>query len=175
MPKLAGINYESMVDGRGVRTAIFLSGCSHRCPNCQNPDTWNPNYGKEITDDVLREIANEIKKRDFVRGITLTGGDPLFNPHKTRKLLCELSAYLPLGYFMEHDIWLYTGYTWEQLMEMYKVNDDLASILLGISVVVDGPFIQAQADKRLKYRGSRNQRIIDVRKTLRSEKVVLLK
>lgn len=176
-PNLAGINYESMVDGKGVRTAIFLSGCSHHCKNCQNPDTWNPSYGKEITEDVLSEISDEITKRDFVRGITLTGGDPLYDPLKTYTFLSDLKHYLPAGYFSTHDVWIYTGYTWENLKIMMteEPSSGLRNLIESCDVMVDGQFIQDLADKRLKYRGSRNQRIINIKKSLMADEVVLVK
>ena len=159
---LAGINYESAADGTGVRTAIFLSGCAHNCPECHNPETHDPRFGVQITEDIIRQIAEEIKKRPYLAGITLTGGDPLYMPWQTLAFLAKLKRCL--GFLP--NIWLYTGYTMEQIE-----RDDIPAPLYGrmlvdlCDVVVDGPFIKALADKRLAFRGSSNQNIIQVKDT----------
>lgn len=154
-----------MVDGAGVRTAIFLSGCAHHCDQCQNPETWNPEYGAVITIKTIQHIADEINKRDFVKGITLTGGDPFFHASATFDFLVALKAKLnkPVS------LWIYTGYTYEQLRE----DTDMLPLLMASDVLVDGPFVWQQKDKRLRFRGSRNQRIIDVQKSLETGDVVL--
>lgn len=138
------------VDGPGFRTAIYLAGCSHRCPGCQNPQSWNPDNGEEMT---LAEILEIVKEEDF--NVTLTGGDPLYNPSKTRRLA---EAIKKEGY----EIWLYTGYTFEEINK----NADLKTVLTFVDVIVDGPFLIEQKDADIAFRGSRNQRIIKLRPML---------
>jgi len=163
---ISGVNYESLVDGDGVRTVLFLSGCSHHCKNCQNPDTWNPRYGVPITDELLDEIAENIHKRPFLAGVTLSGGDPFFSPDDTVELIQRLRCRRCIN-----DLWIYTGYTWEEIMHNAKYMQ-LAS---HADVIVDGEFIEEQKDRRLKFRGSRNQRIIDVKKSVDAGTAILWK
>ena len=165
-PYLSGVNYESVADGPGVRAAIFLSGCNHNCPGCHNPDTHNPCFGSQISKASIVTIAYLIDKRPYISGLTLTGGDPLFNVKATMNFLTELKS--ELGERWEKlDKWLYTGYTWEQLMMRYRMDEDLQNLLSMIDVVVDGPFVKSLADKRLAFCGSSNQRIIDVKGSLK--------
>lgn len=134
------------VDGPGLRTSIYLAGCAHRCPGCHNPQTWDFDAGKDMTVD---ELINIISQSDF--NVTLTGGDPIYQAEALiplAKKICEL------GY----SIWLYTGFTFEQLQDM-----PIAMQLLEyIDTIVDGPFILEQRDTSLQFRGSSNQRIIKI-------------
>lgn len=171
-PYLSGVNYESIADGPGIRAAIFLSGCSHNCPGCHNPTTHNPCSGIEIRENVINDIAHRIRSRSYIDGITLTGGDPLYDPQKTLNMLYSLRNRLGDS-FSSYSIWLYTGYTWEALMNLYKTDDNIRKILLLTDVVVDGPYIKSLSDKTLAFRGSSNQRIIDVNKSLKYNQVVL--
>ena len=170
-PRVAGVNYESVVDGEGVRAVIYFAGCLHNCPECQNADIQDPNAGQECTEELIKEIADEINKRPFLRGITLSGGDPFYRPEKTLQFLISLTGYLgdklKIGTPDQFDLWIYTGYTWEQIVNQAEFNRDLTIIIMldCLSVIVDGEFISSQADKRLKFRGSRNQRLINVRKS----------
>ena len=156
---IAGVNYESACDGTGVRAAIFLSGCTHFCPGCHNPETHNPYFGTPVTEDLIKTIADEIKARPYLSGITLTGGDPLYCPLHTLNFVVTLKRYL--GYLP--NIWLYTGYTMD---EIDKWNPQLefvthAQALIALcDVIVDGKFVKDLADKRLAFRGSSNQKII---------------
>lgn len=169
-PNIAGVNYESMADGTGMRAAIFLSGCSHHCPGCHNRQAQDPQFGSLITDRTVDEIASNIVKRHFIRGITLTGGDPLYAPEKTLHFMQELDDRLPMPY----TVWLYTGYTWEEIKAGMKKDSDLRTLIHDfVDVVVDGPFVADLADRTLAFRGSSNQRIIDAKETLKSGKVVL--
>ena len=173
-PRIAGINYESMVDGPGVRATIYLSGCSHHCLGCQNPDTWNPDNGLEIDQlTAIKDIATEIKKRPFLSGITLSGGDPLYDPHKTLNFLVDLLSACRADKPHAINVWMYTGYTWEELQAMNDI--DINVLLMLVNVLVDGRFEQDKADKRLRFRGSANQRLIDVSKSRARRKVVLYK
>lgn len=132
------------VDGPGFRTSIYLAGCSHCCPGCHNPLSHNPENGTSMT---LEEIMDIVREEDF--DVTLTGGDPLFYPEKTRLLA---KAIKEEGY----NVWLYSGYTIEQIYH----QKDLALVLPYIDALVDGPFIKELKDPDLPFRGSSNQRII---------------
>ena len=175
--RLAGVNYESLVDGEGVRVAIYLSGCPHHCPNCQNPETWDSKNGERITDKLVASIADEIDKRPFITGITLTGGDPMYKADDTWLFLLKLANYIGDLAVDDFNIWIYTGYTWEELMEgkgfPFPEQIAIKALLNVTTVLVDGPFIQELADKRLLFRGSSNQRLIDVQQSLDEGKVVL--
>lgn len=175
-PRIAGVNYESMVDGEGVRAVIFLSGCSHHCPECHNHAAQDPNYGVECTDELLEEIADEIKKRPFISGITLSGGDPFYDVEKTRNFLMALSErYIEKGIHPQ-TVWIYTGYTFDEIADMYRASSGkrlaIYELLTNCEVLVDGRFEKELADKRLAFRGSSNQRIIDVKKSILSADIV---
>lgn len=167
MLHISGINYESLVDGEGVRTAIYLSGCVHNCPGCHNPETHNPEYGKPVTPELIQKIAKGmVKRKDFLSGFTLTGGDPFYDPAETSKFLVALWRELLDQDFPVDKLlpWIYTGYTLEQLLQLAPTVDKTERVhyynLLGIcDHLVDGPFIQSLADKSLAFRGSSNQRI----------------
>lgn len=170
MLHIAGVNYDSLTDGSGVRTAIFLSGCPHRCPGCHNPEAHEPNFGTPATLDVIRQIAEEINKRPYLTGVTLTGGDPFYNPIETSDFLLALRMHADLR---DSDLWIYTGYTYEDLAA-YAVPclDDQGThreaidyLLYTADVLVDGPFIQEKQNKLLAFRGSSNQRVIDLNAT----------
>lgn len=163
---IAGINYESINDGEGVRTVIYVSGCSHKCPNCHNPQTHDTNYGIEFTDRLQNEIIESIIKRPFISGITLSGGDPLHqnNISDVFNLIKKLKVKFP-----DKNIWIYTGYKIESIL-----NDLLRRKIIEMcDVVVDGRYIDELKDLTLKFRGSRNQRLIDVKKTLKENKIIL--
>ena len=139
------------VDGPGLRTSIYLAGCNHRCPGCHNPDSWNPQGGEERSlDELMQVIAyNEAP-------VTLSGGDPLQQPEDTRALIHRIKR--ELGY----NVWCFTGYTWEEIV----ANPELLDVVRELDVLVDGPFVQDERDISLRFRGSRNQRLIDVQRTL---------
>ena len=164
-PHLAGVNYESMVDGEGVRATIYLSGCSHHCPGCHNPETHDPKYGTRITNEVIELIADEIAKRPYLSGITLSGGDPFFNSCGTYAFLVDLLLALGRRNIDKINVCTYTGYTFEEIIKKDLFWDIM---LLGFTdVLVDGPYIEALADKSLPFCGSSNQRIIDVPASLK--------
>ncbi len=146
------------VDGPGLRTSIYLAGCNHHCPGCHNPASWNPLGGEERTlDELMQVIAyNEAP-------VTLSGGDPLQQPAGTRALIQRIKR--ELGY----NVWCYTGYTWEEIV----ANPALLDVVRELDVLVDGPFIQAERDISLRFRGSRNQRLIDVQRTLATHHLTL--
>ncbi len=141
------------VDGPGLRTSIYLAGCNHRCPGCHNPGSWDFKGGEERTlDELMQVIAyNEAP-------VTLSGGDPLLQPEGTRALIHRIKQ--ELGY----NVWCYTGYTWVEIVG----NPALLDVVRELDGLVDGPFVQAERDISLRFRGSRNQRLIDVQRTLSS-------
>lgn len=177
---IAGINYESINDGEGVRTTIFVSGCSHKCPNCHNPQTHDINYGVKLTDELQNEIIDNIKKRPFISGITLSGGDPLHynNVKDVFNLIIKLKNKFP-----NKNIWLYTGYTWNQIfypittdnfnLERDKIFDYRRRVIELCDVLVDGRYVDELRDLTLGFKGSSNQRVIDVKESLKENKVVL--
>lgn len=127
---IAGVNYDSIVDGEGVRAAIFLSGCRHHCTGCHNHDAQDPNYGQGLHNRLLEDIGYEIMKRPYLSGITLTGGDPLYDPEQTLWMLEDLLAQIG----KTTNVWMYTGALWEEVK-------DLPVVQL-VDILVDGPFIQ---------------------------------
>ena len=141
---------ETIVDGIGLRYSLYFAGCSHACPGCHNEYSWNPKHGNILTYEKLEEIAKEINENTLLDGITISGGDPLFNPVEMLKVLKFLKEKT------KKNIWLYTGYTLEQVRE-----DELRRKCLEyVDVLVDGRFVKELYDPNLKFRGSSNQRII---------------
>ena len=141
---------ETIVDGVGLRYSLYFAGCSHACPGCHNEYSWNPKHGNVLTYEKLEEIAKEINENTLLDGITISGGDPLFNPVDMLKVLKFLKKNT------KKNIWLYTGYTLEQVRE-----DELRRKCLEyVDVLVDGRFVKELYDPNLKFKGSSNQRII---------------
>lgn len=160
-----------------MRATIYLSGCPHHCPGCHNPDAQSPDFGQFIDTTLIHNIAHNIAIRPFLSGITLSGGDPFFNPSATYLFVCQLFANYYTDYIKINkakkfpNLWIYTGYTWEELIN--KSDIYVKALIFLSNVLVDGPFLQQYADKTLPFRGSSNQRIIDVRKSLKENKVIL--
>ena len=151
--RIAGLVEESVVDGDGCRFSVFVQGCHRRCPGCHNPETHAFDGGREIdTEDILRQI----QENPLLAGITFSGGEPFCQP---RPLLDLARAVHRLGL----DVWSYSGNTLEELRSMEDA--DVSALLDEIDVLVDGAFIEAQRDLTLKFRGSRNQRVIDMKAT----------
>ena len=171
---ISGVDYESIADGVGVRAVVYVSGCSHHCAGCHNPDTHAADFGSEFTPALQTQIIENIKARPFLRGLTLSGGDPLFegNVAEVLNFVRRVNLAVRLGR-ADFDIWLYTGYTWEALCEKRRHNGALDELLGCIDVLVDGRFELSQADKSLAFRGSRNQRLINVPLSHAKNEVVL--
>lgn len=159
--RIAGTVNDSIVDGPGLRFSVFTQGCSHHCPGCQNPETHDSDGGHEEDTEAL---LAQIKKNPLLSGVTLSGGDPLEQSAACLKIARGAHQ---LGL----NVWAYTGYTWEQLMEAKK--QDQIELLNEVDVLVDGPFILAKRSLELNYCGSSNQRLIDVKKTLAQGQIVL--
>ena len=153
-----------IANGPGVRTSLFVSGCTHHCNNCFNQEAWDFDYGEPFTEETIQLILTECSP-SYISGLTLLGGEPM-EPSNQQGLLPLLTAFR--ARFPEKSIWCYSGYTYEQLTtpgtRCYRpgITEQLLSM---IDVLVDGPFIQAQHDISLRFRGSSNQRLIDLRKT----------
>ena len=158
-------------DGIGVRVSLFVSGCNNRCKGCFQPETWDFNYGKEFTKKTEDQII-EMLKPCYINGLTLLGGDPMeiCNQHDLINLVKRVKSELP-----KKTIWCYTGYVYDRdLVSGGKRHTTVTDELIGcIDTLVDGPFIEEQKDIRLRFRGSLNQRIINVPATLREGKVIL--
>jgi anaerobic ribonucleoside-triphosphate reductase activating protein len=161
---LCGANYESIADGICVRTTLFISGCLHNCYKCQSPQTHSFTYGREVDEKMINQINSEIKKRPFLSGITLSGGDCMYSPLETLKLIKKL--YIP-----HNNIWCYTGFTYEKLLQ----NSNQYQLLKEINVLVDGKFDFKNRDVTLLFRGSANQRIIDVQQSITNNEIILWK
>lgn len=166
-----------MNNGDGLRVVLWLSGCSHHCYNCQNPQTWKPDSGIPFDESAKQEIFNELSK-DYISGITFSGGDPLHknNLDEVLKLVKQIRISFP-----EKTIWLYTGYSYSKIFrgQLSCLSQDglnnfkRREIIKLCDVVVDGEYIDEQKDITLKWRGSKNQRCIDVKQSLTQNKVVL--
>ena len=163
------ITKADMLNGEGLRVVLWVSGCSHHCHACQNAMTWDPNDGLVFDNDAKKEIFDELEK-DWCSGITLSGGDPLFLDNR-----CEISKLVKeiREKFRDKTIWLYTGYTWEELLEQKDTDKDLDTILNNIDVLLDGRFVLRLASRKIHYVGSSNQCIIDVPKSLKQHKKIL--
>ena len=167
------ITYPDMLNGDGLRVVLWLSGCSHHCKGCQNPQTWDANSGIPYDDAADNEIFKELEK-DYISGLTLTGGDPMFEDNLY--IVYDLCVHTKKLY-PNKTIWIYTGYTWEELQSVYGTNtyrnDERQLILKYCDVLVDGRFEEDKKDITLKWRGSSNQRVIDVQKSLEQNQIVL--
>ena len=162
--KYHNITHDDMLNGEGLRVVLWVSGCSHHCKNCQNPITWNPDDGKEFGEDEMKEIFNELN-HDYISGITLSGGDPL-NEHNLSTIL-ELVELIRAKYGHHKTIWIYSGYTIEEIMNGKDdpINTLRRKILSNCDIFVDGKFEENLADIKYEYAGSTNQRIIDIKKS----------
>ena len=172
------ITTADMMNGEGLRVVLWLSGCSHRCYNCQNPVTWDENDGLIFDESAKEELFRELDK-DYISGLTLSGGDPLHeaNLDGVLELVNRFRLLLP-----NKSIWLYSGYAWEDIMKyeygsnyINNFNTDALRqyIVSKCDVLVDGRYIDAQRNVQAKWRGSDNQRVINIQESLKQGKVVL--
>ena len=150
--KIAGAKKHSLVDGLGVRYTLFMQGCPHNCKGCHNPDTHDINKGKILD---VKDVYNDIMTTRYIDGVTISGGDPFFQP----EALCELLKMLKEQGL---SIWCYSGWRFEDLL----LNEKQAKALKYVDVLVDGKFEEDKKSKECMFRGSTNQRIIDVKATL---------
>ena len=159
--KYHNITKNDMLNGDGLRVVLWVSGCEHRCDECHNSFTWDINCGLDFDKNAENEIFEELSK-EYVSGITFSGGDPLHtqNREETGALIEKIKANFP-----EKTIWIYTGYLWEDICHLPYIK--LCDVL------IDGRYVKAMRDNNLYWRGSTNQRIINIKESLKSEKVVL--
>ena len=155
------ITKDDMLNGDGLRVVLWVSGCSHGCPGCQNPVTWDPEGGLPFDEAAWGEICAELEK-DYVSGITFSGGDPLHpaNREEIGVLIRKVREQFP-----GKTIWVYTGFLWEEVQELPFMKE--------VDVLVDGRFEQEKKDNTLHWKGSANQRVIDVKESLRCRRVIL--
>lgn len=157
--RIAGFAHDSIVDGPGLRLTVFFQGCHHHCPGCQNPATWPFEGGEEYT---VEQLVAQAKKSPLCRGVTLSGGEPFDQAAEAAQLAAALKA---AGY----EVAAYTGFTFEQLL---NADEDRRALLQNLDVLVDGPFVQAEMSLELRFRGSRNQRILNVPASLAAGQAV---
>ncbi|MBP3495685.1 MAG: anaerobic ribonucleoside-triphosphate reductase activating protein [Clostridia bacterium] len=166
----ATIKYNDVANGPGVRTSLFVSGCTHRCKGCFNEVAWDFDYGEKYTKEVEDQIIESLKP-SYIKGLTLLGGEP-FEPQNQEALVALTSRIrkeLPTK-----TIWCFSGYTIENMLsgKLSKIKST-ASLLNNIDILVDGPFVESEKSLMLKFRGSKNQRIIEVKKTLEKNEIIL--
>lgn len=146
--RILDIIHQTTADGPGFRVSVYAAGCNHRCPGCHNPQSWDMKGGREMT---VEEVFAEIEKDDFSTGVTFTGGDPFYQVGEfaeLAKLIKERTT---------KNIWCYTGFIYEEIVG----NEKLSVLLPYLDALVDGPYIESQRDLSLRFRGSKNQRIIE--------------
>lgn len=150
--KYHNITHDDMLNGKGLRVVLWLSGCEHHCKGCQNPITWNADDGLIFDDDAKQEIFDQLDK-DYIDGLTISGGDSLYIPNREEvyRLCKEVKENYP-----NKTIWLYTGYLWEEVKDL--------PLMEYVDVVCDGKFVEELKDNTIEWVGSSNQRVIDVRK-----------
>ncbi len=155
------ITKDDMLNGDGLRVVLWVAGCAHACPGCHNPVTWDPEEGLPFDEAARQEIYEELEK-DYVSGITFSGGDPLHpaNMQGVTELARQIRSDFP-----DKTIWLYTGSTWDEVRDL--------EVIRYVDVLVDGPFREDEKDSTLHWKGSANQQVIDVQKTLKTGEVVL--
>lgn len=165
MLNISGVIFDSIVDGPGMRVTVFTQGCSHNCKGCHNPQTHSFKEDICFDEEKQKKFFEDVRKDPLITGLTISGGDPFDND--LNELSNFISRYKKM--FPSHDVWLYTGYTIEQLFSMAEYNKDVKSILVMANVIVDGEYIDELKDLSLSFRGSQNQRIIKLRSDLISE------
>ncbi len=163
MLRIAGIQQDSIVDGPGIRCVIFTQGCPHRCPGCHNPQTHDPEGGREAD---VQEILTQIAGNPLASGVTFSGGEPFV---QAKALVLVAEGVKKMG---KH-LMIYTGYLYEQLANSHE--PEVQRLLMLADVLVDGPFMMEERDLTLPYRGSANQRVIDLEKTRERGEVVLFR
>ena len=166
----ADIKIADVANGKGVRVSLFVSGCNHHCKGCFNPQAWDFNYGKEFTEEDEEKVMEDLD-HSYVAGLSLLGGEPL--EHQNQKGLLPLLKKVKER-FPEKNIWCYTGYKFDSdiVTNMFENWPETKELMSYIDVLVDGKFEEDKKDLNLKFRGSANQRIIDVQKSLKTHQII---
>lgn len=160
--RYAQIREYDVANGTGIRVSFFVTGCTHNCFNCFNKEYQDFSFGDEWTEDTTKEIIGYLDK-DHVKGLSILGGEPFQSPVDLKNILVDIKKEI------DKDIWIWSGYTFEEILE----DEDRKALLEEIDVLIDGRFVQRLKDLTLKFRGSSNQRIIDVKKSLQKNEVIL--
>ena len=158
--RIAGLVQDSIVDGRGMRFVVFTQGCPHHCEGCHNPETHDPTGGQEMTVDA---VIKEMLSNPMTDGVTLSGGEPFMQPE-------DCTEIAKAAHKAGLNVWAYTGYTFEKLLE--TENEAVRELLNEIDVLIDGPFILKERSLSIPWRGSKNQRLLDMKKSLSCGKAV---
>ena len=168
----ATIKKHDIANGIGVRVSLFVSGCTHHCKNCFNKEAWDFNYGNPFTDETVEEILKALEP-DYIKGLSVLGGEP-FEPQNQDGVLKLLNKFKII--YPAKDVWCYSGYDFEKDMLSGKLADKnkVYQMLRHIDVLVDGEFVDELKNPNLRFKGSANQRIIDVKKSLEKNKLCLL-
>ena len=166
----AKINKNDIANGSGVRVTLFVSGCTHHCKGCFNEEAWDFDYGEKFTADTEKELLEALAP-SYIKGLTLLGGEPM--EPQNQRVLVELLEKVKEAY-PQKTVWCYSGYTLEQLTDESRARCEVTDQMLGlIDVLVDGNFVEELKDISLRFKGSSNQRLIDLKATLQSGKITL--
>lgn len=168
MIRIAGVNKESIVDGEGIRYVVYVQGCGHKCKGCHNPKTWSKEGGRLVSEE---ELWGSIEERGgLLKGLTISGGEPFDQAYEVSSFIKEkVRVERP-----EWDIWVYTGYRFEELIEKAREEIGVRRLIMEADVLVDGRYEESVRDMSLRFRGSRNQRIIDVKRSVEEGCIVKL-
>lgn len=168
----AGIKYCDIANGTGCRTVLFVSGCRNACKGCFQPQTWDFGYGEPFDEKVQKEVLDSLAP-DYITGITLLGGEP-FEPENQKELVPFMRKVV--AQYPNKNVWAFTGYIYDKDLVAggRRHTEDTDELLSMIDVLVDGPFIEELKDITLKFRGSSNQRVLDLRETIRTGKITTL-
>lgn len=174
---LSGIEVCSVENGLGMRVTVFVSGCRHNCPACQNPQTHSFNYGKQYT-NTLYETIQHYLNMPYISGLSVSGGDALWQKPEDIEELIKLCDYT---HSINKNVWIWTGFTFEEIMQYNKSNAELSDeesarqkLLFHCDVLVDGRYVDEQRNLTLKWRGSSNQRVLNIPESLKQKQAVLL-
>ena len=161
---ISGLQFDDCANGSGIRITIFVSGCKHKCKGCHNKETWDFESGTPFDIETQNAIFSKIAGAEYIEGITLSGGDPMYH---AEELLFFIKKYRQL--FPEKTLWLYTGFVYEEVLK----DPSMRKLAKECDVIVDGPFKIKEIDNSMSFRGSLNQRIIDVPETLAHKSIVI--
>lgn len=167
----ATIKKTDVANGPGVRVSLFVSGCTHACKGCFNSEAWDFAYGQPFTEETMEELLKALSP-DYIRGFSVLGGEPM--EPQNRETVCRILETVKASY-PQKDVWCYTGYDYEKDILRWESEDAVITKLLGlIDVLVDGEFVEERKNLRLAFRGSENQRLIDIKKSRTAGRVICL-